>query len=266
MIAGTSSLTIEEELFCTRYELEILSGIVNLNMLERWVPGFCNAHTHKEHISRYEWVNNFVKNKTVLDFACGSGFGSFKIASEGNPLSVTACDIDAKTIKYASCRNRHTLIDFQVQNAEDFSFNKKFDVVISFETIEHLQKPEKFLNNVKQVLDSKGDFFISTPISSVEQNNNPENMYHSIEWGFESFQKIISTVFDIKNIFLQVYFNPQIKKRSTAGRILNKTGIIKNEVKQVSRLDPFRWNPDEINKDMLGKTWIGYQIIHCKKK
>jgi hypothetical protein len=52
------NLSLEEELFCTRYELDILSGIVNFNMLERWVPGFCNPQTHKEHVYRYNWVKD----------------------------------------------------------------------------------------------------------------------------------------------------------------------------------------------------------------
>ena len=267
MLANSPELTLEEELFCTRYELEILSGIINFSMLERWVPGFCGAQTHKEHVSRYAWIKDYVKNKTVLDIACGTGFGSFKIATDGNAASVIACDIDPKTVKYASCRNRHPLIDFGVQNAELFSFEKKFDVVVSFETIEHLNQPEKFLTNVNSVLNSSGSFFVSTPISHIPLNTKPDNVYHTMEWGFEYFQTMIAKYFIIEDIWLQLYRFPKLPDTRFVARGLRKAGIAKpTKEKVIERLVPFRWNPEEINKNLIGNLWTGYQIVQCKKK
>lgn len=262
------TLTIEEELFCTKYELKILSGIVNMDMLERWVPGFCGTHTHKEHVSRYDWVKDFVKNKTVLDIACGSGFGSYKLVAEGNAEKVLAGDIDEDTVKYASCRNRHPLVDFQVQNAETFKFDKKFDVVVSFETIEHLKKPEAFLSNVNEVLNTKGSFFVSTPISGVPYNKKPANIYHTVEWGFVKFQELVSNYFDIKDIFLQMYRFPPKPDNRIMSRGLRKAGIVKTPSpgQVIERLAPFKWNPDEIAKETIGTLWTGYQILQCKKK
>jgi 2-polyprenyl-3-methyl-5-hydroxy-6-metoxy-1,4-benzoquinol methylase len=268
MLINNTPLTVEEELFCTRYELEILSGIVNLGMLERWLPGFCGAHTHKEHASRYNWVKGFVKNKTVLDIACGTGFGSFEMATDGNATCVTACDIDTKTVKYASYRNRHPLIDFHVQNAEAFTFDKKFDVITSFETIEHLGNPEIFLENINQVLNKNGSFFVSTPISAVPQNNNPVNIYHAVEWGFEKFQGFVSKYFQIEDILLQVYQHPAKPKNALMARALRKAGIIKKSNNQtiIEKLVPFSWEPEEINKEIIGTIYTGYQILQCKKK
>jgi 2-polyprenyl-3-methyl-5-hydroxy-6-metoxy-1,4-benzoquinol methylase len=267
MLTNRATLTIEEELFCTRYELETLSGIVNMNMLERWLPGFCSAHTHKEHVSRYDWVKGFVKNKSVLDIACGSGFGSYKIVEEAGALKVIACDIDPATVKYASLRNRHPLIDFQVQNAEAFKLNEKFDVAISFETIEHLENPAAFLSCVNDVLSSDGVFFVSTPISNMQQNNNPANIYHKVEWGFESFHKLISAYFEIENVFLQVYRFPPKPDNRIILRGLRKAGIAKTSNQLlIEKLMPFRWDPKEIDKEIIGSVWSGYQIVKCKKK
>lgn len=267
MLVSSPALTIEEELFCTRYELEILSGIINLGMLERWVPGFCGPQTHKEHVSRYDWIKDYSARKNVLDIACGTGFGSFKIATDGNAASVTACDIDAKTLKYASFRNRHPLIDFQVQNAESFNFEKKFDIIVSFETIEHLNQPEQFLTNVNSVLDTSGSFFVSTPISHIPQNTKPDNVYHTMEWGFEYFQTMIARHFIIEDVWLQLYRFPKKPDTRFVARGLRKAGIAKTvKEKVIERLIPFRWNPEEINKILFGNLWTGYQIVQCRKK
>ena len=180
---------------------------------------------------------------------------------------VIASDIDAKTIKYASCRNRHALIDYQVQNAETFKLQQKFDVVISFETIEHLKNPELFLQNVHEVLATNGTFYVSTPISSIVQNNKPENIYHTVEWGFQKFQDIIAHKFDIKDIFLQLYSIPKKVNNKIINKILRKAGIIKTTNQSViENLNPFKFNPQKISKEMIGTEWKGYQIIQCQKK
>lgn len=266
MLIEKNKLSLEDELFCTRYELEVLSGIVNLGMLERWLPGFCKAQTHKEHILRYNWVKQFVENKTVLDIACGTGYGSFLLATEGNAVSVTGCDIDPKTIQYASFRNKHENLDFQVQNAESFSFNKTYDVVISFETIEHLEKPELFLQCVNQVLDVNGSFYISTPISHKAMDYKPENVYHLIEWGFGQFHEFVSKYFRIEHVFLQVYRSTYKRDARRLMNSLRRFGVfLGNSTEIFERLEPFLWNSEEIKQEQIGNTWTGYQVLKCNR-
>jgi 2-polyprenyl-3-methyl-5-hydroxy-6-metoxy-1,4-benzoquinol methylase len=260
-------LSLEEELFCTRYELEILSGIVNLNMLERWVPGFCNPQTHKEHVYRYNWVKDFVKGKKVLDIACGTGYGSFMMAGEGGATGITACDIDEKTVKYASIRNRHPNILFQVNNAETFTFENEFDIITSFETIEHLNKPEIFLKNANRALTPDGTFFVSTPISALAENHAPANKYHMIEWGFRRFRELVSEHLQVKEIYLQLSSVPPKPDMHLLSRILRKAGLARQASSAaVEKLLPHQWVPGEFNEETIGKEWAGYQILQCKKK
>ena len=261
------ALTIEEELFCTRYELEILSGIVNLNMLERWVPGFCRANTHKEHVCRYNWVKDFVKNKTVLDIACGTGFGSRIMATEGGAASVLACDIDERSVKYASLKNRNENLNFRVQNAENFETENKFNVAVSFETIEHLHNPQSFLQCISKALNDDGMFFVSTPISNVPQNDKPDNIYHVTEWGFKRFHSILEDYFTIEDVYLQLYSVPPKIDNRKISKALRKAGITKaNTHAPVERVEPFKWQPNEMAAESIGTKWAGYQIVQCKKK
>lgn len=267
MFENRSPLSIEEELYCMRYELEILSGIVNHNMLERWLPGFCKLHTHREHVYRYEWVKDFVKDKKVLDIACGTGFGSYILAENGGAAQVTGCDIDERSVKYASFKNRHARVNFSVQNAETINLQKGFDVIVSFETIEHLHKPEAFLQQVSAMLNDEGVFFVSTPISDVEYNSKPDNIYHVAEWGFNKFQSMVSQYFSIQDIYLQLYNVPPKPDNSRLSRLLRRAGLQKKSTfTATEKMDPFKWMPGDVPESSIGTEWMGYQIVQCKKK
>jgi 2-polyprenyl-3-methyl-5-hydroxy-6-metoxy-1,4-benzoquinol methylase len=267
MLNVDQNLKLDEELFCTRYELEILSGIVNFSMLERWVPGFCNPQTHKEHVYRYDWIKDLVRGKSVLDIACGTGYGSFKMAEEGGAASVKACDIDAKTVKYASIRNRHPRITFEVANAETISFQNEFDIITSFETIEHVSRPEDFLRNANKALKPEGTFVVSTPISAMEEDRSPANTYHRVEWGFRRFRDLVSEHLVVKDIYVQLCSIPPKINTSMRARVFRKMGLATRPVHQtVEKLSPYKWSPEEIPEALMGREWAGYQLLMCKKK
>ncbi len=259
-------LTTEEELFCTQYELETLSGIVNFNRLERWVPGFCNAHTHQEHEARYNWVKDFVKDKKVLDIACGTGFGSHKLISEGAASQVTGYDNDERTIRYASLRNRHENLLFEVQDAETFHPGNGYDVIVSFETIEHLKNPDRYLTNVNVALDPNGICFISTPVSGLPENNHPDNIYHQKEWGFRRFREFVKDFLTIEEVYLQLNEGGSTSNHFFS-KILQKTGLRQNDrLTETLQFHPRRWDPHEIKEELVGSQWTGYQLLQCRKK
>jgi len=259
-------LTTEEELFCTRYERDILSGIVNEGRLERWLPGFCSDHTHKEHVLRYEWVKDFVRGKTVLDIACGAGFGSLILARDGQAAQVTGLDIDENTVRYASLRNQRSNLAFETGDAETFDATARYHVIVSFETIEHLRHPEAFLKNINRALTPGGICFISTPISAMPENNQPDNIYHQREWGFKKFRELVKGFLNIHEVYLQLYK----ARESNAGffsKVLFKTGLKHSDpLPLIEKLVPHKWNPQELKEDAIGLEWTGYQIVQCTKK
>lgn len=255
---------IQNEQFCQAFEMEILSAIINQNALERWVPGFSPKHTEIEHIGRYLWVSQFVHEKRVLDIACGAGRGSFVMAEEGKAKEILACDIDPKVVKYASVRNKHERINFAVQNAETFFVKDLFDVIVSFETIEHIPNVESFLERMKASLSDSGYFFVSTPISRKTLDEKPHNEHHIREWGFLEFHKIVSKYFQIENIYLQMH-PPSISKLKRLFKILKKKLLSVNYNSNNSTyndiLKPIPWAPETFP---VKKLLSGYQILQCK--
>lgn len=197
-------LSINEEQFCQAFEIKAMADLLIRQETERWVPGFAKPNVEIEHHNRYIWVSNFVYNQRVLDIACGVGKGSYLLVALGKASEVTGCDLEEESIQYARLRNKHPKITFTVGDAQNYFSENKFDIIVSFETIEHLENPEIFLKNMSKLLLPKGQFFISTPISKKKYDPNPENPYHRQEWGFEEFQKLTLKYFKIEKIYLQM--------------------------------------------------------------
>ena len=107
----------------------------------------------------------------MLDIACGSGYGSFIIAKEGNAKEVVAIDLNPDSIRYGNHRFGLSNINRFVGDAQEFIQQESFDIIISFETIEHLPKYEQFLQNMAKTLSKNGNFFVSTPIVKKTKTN-----------------------------------------------------------------------------------------------
>ena len=255
---------LREELFCLSFELRTLSGFVNKGEMERWVPGFSPRQVEQEHIARYLWASQFVEGKKVLDIACGTGYGSFLLAEKGNPQRVAACDLHPESIRYAAWRHKHPKVEFAARDAiADFP-QGKFDIIISFETIEHLPDAKRFLQNVGEALTATGNFWVSTPLSAQDINAAPPNPFHRVEWGFEEFQRFIAEFFFIENVFVQFYRIDE----DTLGKGFRKIRrLFGSEArKQIPEMSPILWDPVKIPPKKIGRKYHGYQILHCRKE
>lgn len=137
---------------------------------ERVIIGDMKSYipTLQEHLARYTFALQPALNKTVLDSACGSGYGS-KLLTE-SAKSIVGVDVSAEVIEYAS--SLYPNITFKVNDLNKNFPVGKFDLCVSFETIEHLEKPEVFLQNV---VDNCKEFLFSIPV------NNP-SQYHKQVW------------------------------------------------------------------------------------
>jgi SAM-dependent methyltransferase len=93
-----------------------------------------------DHIERYFYAMKFVRNKKVLDAACGTGYGT-RMLSWG-AKEIAGAD---KDISFAD------KVDGVNYIQADFNKDElpECDVCVSLETIEHLEDPKFFLNNLK---------------------------------------------------------------------------------------------------------------------
>src|SRR4030066_783433 len=116
---------------------EIMNWIKELGLAERIIPGFVPMDSFLEHISRYIFALAYVENKNVLDIACGTGYGSYFLAKNGAKF-VAGGDISEIAINYAKNKYKLDTLEFEVENVMKMSYpSEHFDVIVSFETIEH---------------------------------------------------------------------------------------------------------------------------------
>jgi len=164
------------------------------------VPGRVPYENWQEHVNRYLFAKSFVKGKVVPDIACGTGYGSRILAEEAN--TVVGGDISRDAVAYAKKAFVAGNLDFILLDAHYLPFRKgAFDVVVSFETIEHLEKPEHFLDEVRRTL--KGCLIISTPNGEYNSRRGFVNPFHIKEFSLEECLRMLKRRFENLQFFMQ---------------------------------------------------------------
>ena len=174
-----------DELFATRFELRALADSLIAGTSERWVDGFVPLSTALPHRRRYAYAATLAPGRRVLDLSCGAGCGSFTLAAAG-AVEVVGLDLDPDAIRYARRRYGHERCRFERADAETWQPDGPFDLVVSFETIEHLRRPEALLATLKRALARHGESLISTPMA-VSDAERPTNPFHAHEWTLPAF-------------------------------------------------------------------------------
>jgi len=225
-----------------------------------------------EHDQRYdEALKRIGKNFTILDIACGNGFGAFKLYKQGENVVVDG-DISEEAFLY--CRNKYQKylktdsFDFRKLDATALDFNDQtFDAIISFETLEHISEYEKVIAEFKRVLKPSGVLLLSTPNIAV---SSPDgiivNPYHVKEFTYTELKDLLST-FSTCSIGGQQYIRYKNKNSRVTywvEKFLYLRGVrrlspaIKNAIMQMSGVPHFypRGNDYEI-------VWPTEQVAKC---
>jgi SAM-dependent methyltransferase len=167
---------------------------------ERMVPESSDPSTFWEHIYRYRFACRFVEDKTVLDVACGEGYGAASMLHAG-AKHVIGVDASAEACMHASTKYR---IETRVGNAEAIPIaDGSFDVVTSFETIEHLPHPDRFLDECVRVLKPGGIIIVSTPNRGIYREGISGNPFHISELTEAEFNSLLGQRFRKYRLYTQ---------------------------------------------------------------
>lgn len=162
---------------------------------ERFVPTE-HGVIRQEHLHRYAWCLPFVEGKDVLDVASGEGYGSAMLASKAR--SVHGVDISDEAVAHAA--ERYAAVDdltfLQGSAAALPLADDSVDVVISFETIEHLMEQEEMMSEIRRVLRSDGVLIMSSPNKEVYSDRaGYHNDFHVKELYQAEFQSLVERYF-----------------------------------------------------------------------
>ena len=173
---------------------------------ERYWPDVdTNSENTYTHVQRYLSITELCAGKRVLDIACGEGYGADIIARTAE--SVLGVDISAEAIEYAQEKYKHDHLDFQIGTVDSIPAAKKsFDVVVSFETLEHVSADQQllFMKEIKRVLKKEGVLVISSPdkknYSDIPDFRNP---FHIHELYRDEFENILKSHFKFVKLYDQ---------------------------------------------------------------
>lgn len=173
---------------------------------------------YRFHKERYLFAIPSVKNKIVLDVACGTGYGTDLLVRKGKSKKVIGLDYDKKTISECKKTCKGEFIEGDATNLP-FEDNY-FDIVVSFETIEHIIDYNLFLKEIKRVLKKDGLVIMSTPNYKFEII---KNKWHVSNFGKKEFLKIFSDNFKEVKFYGQGKWYLSFPGRGIFERIVGKT-------------------------------------------
>lgn len=148
-----------------------------------------------EHLHRYAFSIAYANDKIVLDVACGEGYGSNLLSKHAK--QVHGVDISENTINHAINKYKNNNLNFHIGSVTNLPFEDgTFDLVISFETIEHITEHDAMMLEIKRVLKGDGLLIISTPdkyfYSDIKSYKNP---FHAKELYLNEFKNLIENYF-----------------------------------------------------------------------
>ena len=162
---------------------------------ERYLPNVLSGDIIAEHMHRYYVAGQYVVGKNVLDIACGEGYGSHYLAQKA--ASVVGVDVDSATVEHAQATYSHPGLRYSQGDCADIPLDdNSIDVVVSFETIEHHERHDEMMQEIKRVLRPDGLLIISSP-DKHEYSEKPgyNNPYHVKELYKQEFQDLLKSHF-----------------------------------------------------------------------
>lgn len=164
-------------------------------------PIFC------QHLAVYEYAQQFVQDKIVLDAGCGEGYGTYLLAKSAR--KVVGIDYSKEAIIKARRNYTYPNLEFIRANLDQRLFKDTyFDLVCAFQLIEHLLSPEVFLSNIFKLLSPEGIFLLSTPNIKTSIVKHP---YHFREYTSEELERLLKKYFSAVDLF-GLQFNPKVKQ------------------------------------------------------
>lgn len=162
---------------------------------ERVQLGATDPGNIQKHLARYLKALPFVRDQFVLDASCGTGYGSLMLSLEAK--RVIGWDIDEETIEFARSHYGRKNISFEVNdinNSRPISHvglpdGQLFDVIVSFETLEHLTDPYATLKFFDSILKPGGVMLASVPLNEEMGWNE----HHKHVFTFETAADLFSS-------------------------------------------------------------------------
>lgn len=145
------------------------------------------------HVARYTLVRPLCAGRSVLDIACGEGYGTAMLSDWGAREAV-GVDVSPEAIERARAlfaRPRVAFVHRDPDAAADGLGDRRFDLVVSLETIEHVPDAAAFLRELRDRVAPGGTLVVSCPNDwwyfPAEDESNP---FHRRKYTLDEFRDL----------------------------------------------------------------------------
>jgi ubiquinone/menaquinone biosynthesis C-methylase UbiE len=156
-----------------------------------------------EHLHRYAVAAEIARGKAVLDLACGEGYGAFLMSRAA--VRVVGVDVSSEAVAHATATYGSDHLQYVVGSCTAVPLaDDSVDLVVSFETLEHVQNHDAMLDEIRRVLRPDGLLILSTPDRDVytreQQRDNP---FHVRELSLHELSEVVARRFRCRRFYRQ---------------------------------------------------------------
>jgi hypothetical protein len=195
----------------------------------------------ERHLAAYRHAATRAAGLRVLDAGCGEGYGTALLAEVA--AEVVGVDRAEATTVAARRHARPNLAFREIDLAALDALGARFDLVVSFQVIEHLPDPTGFLAALARRTAAGGTIVVTTPNRLMSLTENP---YHLREWTAPELEALARTVLP----------GARVTGVHASARVLAYEQARAAQVARILRLDPLglrRFLPDALVKAAFGR-------------
>ncbi len=158
---------------------------------ERFLPWMADPVVNYEHLHRYRAVADLVAGRRVVDLASGEGYGSALLSERA--ASVVGVELDHAAASHAARTYRAPQLRFVEGSVAQVPLRgQRFDVVVCFEALEHVQEQDELCAEAARLLVPGGLFVVSTPNREVyTEATGFQNPFHVKELDRSEFATLL---------------------------------------------------------------------------
>jgi len=160
------------------------------------------------HVARYEWACRYIRpGDRVLDAACGLGYGGYVMSKRSEAHSILGIDGSDWAREYADLSFASERVKFRTGLLPEVLLDypdASFDLIVSFETLEHVEDPVALLREYARLLTPGGRIVASVPNDWADETGKDPNPHHLHVYEWERLQLEMSGSFLVEEAWQQI--------------------------------------------------------------